>query len=126
MVTSCIIFKVNSLLYPPQLIDNTISFLFYTYELPIPSAGCYHSSSSLHLPPHHLHYQQHPSWPSSPETFLYYSIRISMLSDSFFLSFFFLESHSRHVEVSKTRGLIGATAAGLCHSHSHARSKPCL
>ena len=27
---------------------------------------------------------------------------------------------------SWARGLIGAVAAGLCHSHSHARSKPCL
>ena len=27
---------------------------------------------------------------------------------------------------SQARGLIGAASASLCHSHSHARSKPCL
>ena len=27
---------------------------------------------------------------------------------------------------SQARGLIGAAAAGLCHSHSNARSEPCL
>ena len=27
---------------------------------------------------------------------------------------------------SQVRGRIGAVAASLCHSHSHARSEPCL
>ena len=27
---------------------------------------------------------------------------------------------------SQARGPIGAAAAGLCHSHSHPRSEPCL
>ena len=43
-----------------------------------------------------------------------------------FLVFFFFSVFSRAAPVayggSQTRGLIGAVAAGLCHSHSNARS----
>ena len=32
----------------------------------------------------------------------------------------------RHMEVTQARDRMEATASGLCHSHSHARSKPRL
>ena len=38
------------------------------------------------------------------------------------LSFFFLGPHTRHMEVPRPGGLIGATAAGLHRSHSNAGS----
>ena len=46
----------------------------------------------------------------------------------FFLSFFFLLFRAEPVAYggSQARGLIGATAASLCHSHSNARSEPHL
>ena len=40
-----------------------------------------------------------------------------------FFFFFFLGQYPQHVEVPS---LIGAIAAGLCHSHSNVRSEPCL
>ena len=43
-----------------------------------------------------------------------------------FFFFFFLGLHPQHVEVPRLGGLIGAVAAGLCHTHSNARSKPHL
>ena len=36
----------------------------------------------------------------------------------------FLGPHVGHMEVPRLGGLIGATAAGLHHSHSNSRSKP--
>ena len=50
---------------------------------------------------------------------------------NFFLSFFFFVfclfmAAPMAYEVSQVRGRIGAVAAGLCHSHSHAGSEPCL
>ena len=42
-----------------------------------------------------------------------------------FFVFVFSGPHSQHVEIPKL-GPIGATAAGLHHSHSNAGSKPCL
>ena len=45
----------------------------------------------------------------------------------FFLSvFLFFRATPVAYEGSQARGLIGATAAALCHSHSNARSKPRL
>ena len=41
----------------------------------------------------------------------------------FFLSFVFFGLHLWHVEVPRLGGPIRATAAGLCHNHSNARSK---
>ena len=43
-----------------------------------------------------------------------------------FFFFCFLGLHWWHMDVSKVGGLIRATAAGLYHSHSLARSKPHL
>ena len=49
---------------------------------------------------------------------------------NFFFFFFCLFAFSRATSVayggSQARGLIGAVAAGLHHSHSHAGSKLCL
>ena len=42
------------------------------------------------------------------------------------LSFVLLGQHPRHMEVPRLRGLIGAVDAGLRHSRSNTRSKPCL
>ena len=46
----------------------------------------------------------------------------------FFFFFFFLLFRATPVvyESSQAKGPIGATAAGLCHSYSKARSEPCL
>ena len=48
----------------------------------------------------------------------------TVLNSVFFLSFF------RAAPVacggSQAKGQIGATASGLCYSHNHARSEPCL
>ena len=46
------------------------------------------------------------------------------LSPSLSLSFCFLGPHLQHMEVPGLEGLIGATAAGLCHGHSNAGSEP--
>ena len=43
-----------------------------------------------------------------------------------FLSFFFLRATPMANGGSQARGLIGAIAAGLCHSHSNTGSKPRL
>ena len=43
-----------------------------------------------------------------------------------FLFFVFLGLHLQHMEVLRARGQIGATTLGLHHSHSNARSEPCL
>ena len=43
-----------------------------------------------------------------------------------FLSFVVLGPHLQYMEVRRLGGLIGAVAAGLRHSHSNARSKPCM
>ena len=40
--------------------------------------------------------------------------------------FFFLGLRLRHMKVPRLGHWIGATAAGLCHSHSNTSSKPCL
>ena len=48
---------------------------------------------------------------------------VSCLLHSFF---FFLGLRPWHMEFPRLGGLIGATAAGLHHSHSNSRSKPCL
>ena len=40
--------------------------------------------------------------------------------------FVFLGPHPGHAEVPRLGGGIGATAAGLCHSHSNAGSELCL
>ena len=45
------------------------------------------------------------------------------------MSFFwgvFLGLHPQHKEGSQARGQMGATAAGLCHSHSNSGSELCL
>ena len=44
----------------------------------------------------------------------------------FFCLFVLLGPHPWHVEVPRLGGLIGATAASLCQSHSNDRSKPNL
>ena len=44
----------------------------------------------------------------------------------FFCLLVFLGPHPRHMEVPRLRGLIGAVAASLHHSHSNAGSEPCL
>ena len=44
----------------------------------------------------------------------------------FFFFFCFLGLYLRHMEVPRLGGLIRTTAAGLHHTHSNARSKPCL
>ena len=44
----------------------------------------------------------------------------------FLFSFFIFRAAPATYGSSKARGWIGAAAAGLCHSHSTARSKPCL
>ena len=52
----------------------------------------------------------------------FHCINLSLL-----LHFFFLfRATSAAYGSSQSRGLIRATAAGLCHSHSQARSEPCL
>ena len=43
-----------------------------------------------------------------------------------FLSFVFFGPHPWHMEVPRLGGQIGATAAGLHHSHSNSRSEPHL
>ena len=43
-----------------------------------------------------------------------------------FIYFVFLGLHPRHTEVPQASGRMGAAAADLHHSHSHARSKPRL
>jgi len=40
--------------------------------------------------------------------------------------FVLLGIRPQHMEVPQARGPIGAVAAGLHHSHSNARSEPCL
>ena len=51
-------------------------------------------------------------------------------NDEFKKIFFVFSSFFRAAPVayggSQSRGLIGATATGLHHSHSNARSEPCL
>ena len=42
------------------------------------------------------------------------------------LTFFFFNATPMAYGSSQARGLNGASAAGLQHSHSHARSEPCL
>ena len=50
-----------------------------------------------------------------------------LVPDFFFFSVFCLFwAASEAYGGSQARGLIGAVAAGLDHSHRHARSKPCL
>ena len=46
----------------------------------------------------------------------------------FFFFFVFLGPLPRHMEIPRlgARGLLGAVATGLCHSHSNARSEPHL
>ena len=56
----------------------------------------------------------HPQYRSVPFLHTIFSI--------FFSFFFFRAAHGG----SWARGQIGVTAAGLCHSHSNARSKVCL
>ena len=43
-----------------------------------------------------------------------------------FIYFCFLGPHLWHMEVPQFRGWMGAMAAGLCHSHSNAKSELCL
>ena len=44
----------------------------------------------------------------------------------FFFGLFFLMVALAAYGGSQARGLIGAVAAGLCHSHSNVRSEPCM
>ena len=45
---------------------------------------------------------------------------------AFFFSFMLLRAAFAAYGGSQARGQVGATAAGLCHSHSNARSEPRL
>ena len=45
---------------------------------------------------------------------------------SSFYSFFFFQGRTAACGGPQAKGLIGAVATGLCHSHSNIRSKPCL
>ena len=51
-----------------------------------------------------------------------------MLPDLFKFIYLFILFRTVPVayEVSQATGRVGAVAAGLCHSHSKARSEPCL
>ena len=48
------------------------------------------------------------------------------IGGSFFLFLFLFRAAPMAYGGSQARGRMGATAAGLHHSHSHAGSKPCL
>ena len=50
-------------------------------------------------------------------------VYVNLRLDFFFFFLLFLGPHPRHEEGSQVRGLIGATAAGLHHSHSNTGSK---
>jgi len=58
-----------------------------------------------------------PSGPDSPFPFIIFF---------FFLSFCLFRASPEAYGGSQARGLMGATAAGLRHSHSNARSEPHL
>ena len=53
---------------------------------------------------------------------------VVVMGRNLYLLFFFLLFRAEHVahRGSQARSLIGATAAGLRHSHSHIRSELCL
>ena len=46
-----------------------------------------------------------------------------VFSSSFFYFLFYLGLLLQHIEIPRLGDLIRATAAGLCHSHSNARSE---
>ena len=52
--------------------------------------------------------------------------RCILLQPWFYLPFWFWGPHKRHNEGFQARGLMGAVATGLHHSHSNTRSKPHL
>jgi len=52
---------------------------------------------------------------------------VALVSKNFEMEFFvFFGPHPWHIGGSQARGLVGATAAGLHHSHSNTRSEPHL
>ena len=65
---------------------------------------------------------------SVPLSYFTYPICLFCVCLSAFVFFFFglFRAAPSAYGGSKFRGLIGATAAGLCHSHSNARSELCL
>lgn len=84
----CITFKVNSLFILQNWLIILVFFLLHLWTS-IPSPCCYHSSSSLHIASHCLHYQQHSR---------YLSIHLNITTrDSFFKTIF-----TRLVPCSKT------------------------
>ena len=67
-------------------------------------------------------------WAKTPELAFLISSILSPGNSffSFFFFFFLFRAAPTAYGGSQARGPIGAIAASLCHSHSNARSKPCL
>ena len=58
--------------------------------------------------------------------FLPYFIILFYFTLFYFIIFLLVRAALVACGISQARGLIGATAASLCHSHSNARSELCL
>ena len=141
-----------SLINPPNMIYNSNFLSFYlkpvVVSLTSPSFihpylnSQFHHVNSFWSFPQVLPYDLFTSWPffpslsvSSPEVWVLSSFlaldlgggggRFLDFNRDFFFLFLFRAAHEAY-RSSQARDQIGATAAGLCHSHSNAGSKPRL